>query len=619
MPNSADVNFREIDKSFSVPSLITGVEAVLAQTLRGPYGHDGNIYSNWAEFSKKYGSEVSGMEGPTQIKRALDRGAALRVVKIGHYTTIGDPGSLDAVKGTFGAGLGEEAGDAYFQLALKYPGEDYNNLTAVISAASNGDATYFDLSIIHGEDSRLTENFTNLIIIGTPNVVDSTYLEDVISGSQLVDVTYLDTSAFGGPLRPDDGTFAVTGGSDGGLGAVAQVDTVSLTGTDGTAQISAIGGLVKVATFNTTLTLTASDFVTANAAAYLAVGIVLTSSVADLIFTSNVAGVSQTVPTISNLTLTLAGTVVATTPNTKGGPVDADYSGDAAGTGFYHLAGYNDFDAFASVDNFTAAVHIAGASYAEIRQDCYYIAHLANSNNTLALLTAARATITTDTKYLYIVGGGLGISSPFVTNDTLEIPEVGDVIGTAARSDAEYGRWYSFAGPRRGLVLNALNIVNNFGENQVTLDALANRQINMVVSRDGRMRISGNFSGQLATSRKSFMSVVKLLIHIKKSLRPSLENYLEEPNDFSTFKDIANEIIPFLEDLKSRDKRALVDYAWRGDQNANQDSELSINNRTDLDAGKYKVELYLKEVVSLQELTVDIISSPSGVSFEDQF
>jgi len=97
--------------------------------------------------------------------------------------------------------------------------------------------------------------------------------------------------------------------------AVAQVETLTLTGTDGTADISAAGGLTRTATFASDLGTTAGNFVTANAAAYLVEHIVLTSSGADLIFTAEVPGTAFVPPVIENATLSLDGTVDPTTPN----------------------------------------------------------------------------------------------------------------------------------------------------------------------------------------------------------------------------------------------------------------------------------------------------------------
>jgi hypothetical protein len=111
-------------------------------------------------------------------------------------------------------------------------------------------------------------------------------------------------------------TYLQEDGYDGIGAGVAQVDTVTLTGTSGTANISAAGGLTKLATWNTSLTQTAADFVTAHAAAYALVGITVTSSVADIIFTSTLVGMPFAHPVITNVTTNLDGTVANTTPNT---------------------------------------------------------------------------------------------------------------------------------------------------------------------------------------------------------------------------------------------------------------------------------------------------------------
>jgi hypothetical protein len=78
--------------------------------------------------------------------------------------------------------------------------------------------------------------------------------------------------------------------------AVARIDTLTLTGTGGTATICC-GTLEKTATYNASLTQTALDFKNSFEADYLAIGIVLTNSGDDLIFTANVAGVDFPSPT----------------------------------------------------------------------------------------------------------------------------------------------------------------------------------------------------------------------------------------------------------------------------------------------------------------------------------
>lgn len=96
--------------------------------------------------------------------------------------------------------------------------------------------------------------------------------------------------------------------------AVAQVNTITLTGTEGTALI-VVKGVSKTATFDNDIADTTAAFVAANAAAYLAAGLVLTGTTT-LVFTANVAGVAFDDGTGANVTGNLAGGSVATTPNT---------------------------------------------------------------------------------------------------------------------------------------------------------------------------------------------------------------------------------------------------------------------------------------------------------------
>lgn len=98
--------------------------------------------------------------------------------------------------------------------------------------------------------------------------------------------------------------------------AVAQVQTVTLTGTSGTCNV-AIMGVNYLATFASSLTQTAADFVTTHAAALLLRDIVATSASDQIISTSAIAGVSNGTSTVSSaISGNLTGSVAATTPNT---------------------------------------------------------------------------------------------------------------------------------------------------------------------------------------------------------------------------------------------------------------------------------------------------------------
>lgn len=98
-----------------------------------------------------------------------------------------------------------------------------------------------------------------------------------------------------------------------------QVDTITLIGTNGTANITGTGGLTKEVIFATggtaDLTQTATDFVTSWAADYLTEGVVVTSSGVDIIFTSSTYGIAFTSPVITNTSGDLDGSVVNTQAN----------------------------------------------------------------------------------------------------------------------------------------------------------------------------------------------------------------------------------------------------------------------------------------------------------------
>ena len=99
--------------------------------------------------------------------------------------------------------------------------------------------------------------------------------------------------------------------------AVAQVDTVTITGTSGTANVT-VNGVAYLATFDTDLATTASNFQAAHASALADRDITLTypGSGAAVVFTSAIPGQPFAAVTITNATGDLAGSRAATTGNT---------------------------------------------------------------------------------------------------------------------------------------------------------------------------------------------------------------------------------------------------------------------------------------------------------------
>lgn len=94
-------------------------------------------------------------------------------------------------------------------------------------------------------------------------------------------------------------------------GAVAQVDTVTLTGTAGTANVT-FGGVDYLATFDTSITVTSTAFVALHAAALLLRNITLTGTTT-LVFTATIPGNPHAAPTVTTVVANLDGTNNATT------------------------------------------------------------------------------------------------------------------------------------------------------------------------------------------------------------------------------------------------------------------------------------------------------------------
>jgi len=610
--NSPKVQFQETDLTITPAQVVAGVSNVMLKTKGGPLGTAGvnTLITTWEQFQRVFGGFIAGSTdlGILKAKRALETGSALRVSRIVHYNTIGDASSFDAefsitatsniftiaaalvagqtitytngtavsqlfdtdstttlrklaakiiagfgdistvhvvsgtkfivvpagadiagdtagvtggtppaVTRTTAADFKDSAGNTLFTVSPKYPGAWYNNLRVAVTAGSNGQPGYWDLSITFLGENFAPEIYRNLFITGSPTAGASTYLDTVIKKSKWLNVTYGDLSAIvANPITPVPFTLKMKTGSDGGA-------------------------------------------VTA-----------------------------------------------------------ADYIGDsAAKTGFYAFDGIDDAMQIAVLDDeILSGVHEAGAAYATNRKDLQYFAHIGEDGDAEADLIAEKDALGIDSSYVMFFGGMHSVVDP---SDSVEkvISEIGDVIGLAAYSEKTFGPWLAFSGYNRGLIQNTLGAANQFGAagNSANLDLLANHQINVVINRSNRTMLWGSFTGQLANSQLSLTNIRRFHIYLKKSLGPVLEQFLEEPCDIITFKKIYLSGKSFMDPLIAA--RAIFSYRWEGDQFASTPADFKVNDPDDVAIGKYLVRLFVKDIASMQEFSIDIVLTPSSVSFED--
>nr|DAW04833.1 MAG TPA: tail connector protein [Caudoviricetes sp.] len=213
-------------------------------------------------------------------------------------------------------------------------------------------------------------------------------------------------------------------------------------------------------------------------------------------------------------------------------------------------------------------------------------------------------------KWISYYGAGL-----LYTNDygILQPSDVlGTVLGLADSSGSTYSYSRSFAGLNRGVVIDANGPASvNYGSagRLDTLNDLANACINLFVIKDTasygkRTVLWHNFTDQVKKDSFRFLGNTGLILNIKKTLRPILDQYLEEPNHWSTWSRIYLEVQKYL--TQWVDNNDLTDPKWQGDQDATSWDSLVVNNQTDVRQGKYKVVFSFKDVTALQEITITL-------------
>lgn len=616
MPNASKVEIDEIDQTFSPGDIPVGISGILGDFKRGPINDPSIVISSWGQFQKIFGGLDSESDDALLAKRALERGSQLRVVNIKHYTDITSAASLSAVVASPATTK---------KVALAGNLIPANILTVTINGTP--------IAQLYTTSSDNTFKLLIQLILANAALTSVVQTAIYLGGNALI-------------ITPKTGiTLVVTA-------------AVTLGTSQAAATITAVT-LFKDATGNTLFGLTpknaGADYnnlqVTIQAASNgsanyfdLIIDHVLESALLKETY-KNLRIVGQ--PNLSQSTYLQAITTgsglmdvtyqdlsAVTAPirpvnmiikydtGTDGGAVvDSDLTGDSgAKLGVYALDPYDDFFQFGSANSNSVAVIAAFATYAQDRQDTVAFIHIDNDNVTESEVAAFRDSTNVDSTYVAFFAGGLQIADP-ITSLERDISELGDVMGAASYSATKFGPWYSFAGTRRGLILNALGIVNNFGldANYTNRNLLANHQVCIVGNKNNKNQIMGNFTGQLDNSHLSFLNVRRMLLYLKRLLAPIFNSYVEEPNDPVTWLLIYQEVKPVLKKLQAQ--RAIVKgvegWSYQGDQFVSDVSQCVVNDPTDVGNGKYLVNLFVKDIVSLQLIQVNIILTNSGVSFED--
>lgn len=221
-------------------------------------------------------------------------------------------------------------------------------------------------------------------------------------------------------------------------------------------------------------------------------------------------------------------------------------------------------------------------------------------------------------KWISYFAGGLKYSNSFGLQQNSDV--LGTVLGLADTSATGYGYNYSFAGVNRGVVPDAGGpVVPNFGSPArfKDLETLANNYVNIFVVKDTpsfgkRTLLWHNFTSQVKNDSFRFIGNTGLILNIKKTLRTILESYIEEPNIWNTWSDIYAVVKPIIGNWV--DSHAITEPKWEGDQDASSWKDLKVNTEEEVRQGKYHVVFTFKDVVSMQQVTVDVVLEKASKS-----
>lgn len=613
MSKAARVKFSTENLTQVVSEPNSGISFVLGQSVRGPFANPEDIINSWPKFVEIYGGLSDVSDAPSLARRILERGGSIRFSRVGHYTDPTDETTLDALKGTPSPTILFEIDGPFVtdnEIDVTVNGTPLTTLDFI----TDSNTTYEALATA----LRATSEIQDAIVIDN----GSDAIDMYIVPAKGVTLALTDITITGGVTQPTDSQTDVTSIVDEAGNELFDL-VLKNEGADGNNIFVEIGEASNGSEnyFKITITHVLERTVEtydnlyidgnklASQSNYLK-DIVNGSSFVDVLYKDHNTFSGQLVP--------LKGISYSYIGGTDGSAVeDADYIGDpAAKTGLYAFDSYDDAYGMAVLDNYSDGVNVAGASYAELRADLQFVVHLENSLKNKTALIAKRDSLGITTKYAYIVAGGIRTIDP-ITGLKVDKPEHADVIALASRSATDFGPWYSFAGTRRGALSGVLGVVNNFGTPATfnDLNDLANKQINMVITRNGQTVLWGNHSAQLLNDQESKNNIVRLIIYLKKSLKPTLETFLEEPNDIPTWNRIWYTVKPFLDSLVTN--RAVFSYDWQGDQNASDFDSLVVNNATDVSNGTYKIKLSIAAIAPIEEIDITVILTRAGVSFSD--
>lgn len=596
MPTTPNVQFQFENKNVQNATPLLGVSHVIARTVKGPFNSPDEVINSYPAFQEIYGEEIVPDGSISNIKKAFELGSKLRISRVEggegaengtakSYTPGGEPvigGSAQTIKFT-----------------LIDPSNKSNTIAMVVSIQTKEPGS----PVLDNTGYGLDRNFYLMLTTGTgpTNRVTLTQFKN-FSGADSTEIS-------NGDIIASNLLFSGAKYSAEGPNGQAFVEAQVL-----------------------------QDFVNNTPNIELKFE---SATSTDEALATRIKTIDDVITTFRNYsnwfgTVTVGETLLASNPvymiineGTDGG----DSTKETWLKAYQALADYND-----AYQLICSHVHQhLPSDYMEVLADvgkdviskfetCLYVevpkydssGNIQNPDNVVKALESLIGTVGHAKNIIYFAGGIKYYDS---TGALQNCDVLGTAIGLGDAAASTSGPYVSFAGMNRGVVNDALGpVMENLGapSKKDTLQKLADWYCNLFVIKDTpnqgkRTMLWHNFTSNPLSDSEKFLAIVRLNLYLKKNLRPILEKYLEEPNNWTTWKKIFYEGKEILDDLINV---AITEYTWNGDQYANSYADLQMNNEADVRQGKYKLQIVYKDIVPMQEVTVNIVIDQASHSVD---
>jgi phage tail sheath protein FI len=184
------------------------------------------------------------------------------------------------------------------------------------------------------------------------------------------------------------------------------------------------------------------------------------------------------------------------------------------------------------------------------------------------------------------------------------VPLNGDIAGLAARTDNTNDPWWSFAGLRRGQILNTIKLAYN--PSLADRNSLYQNGVNPVVTFPGEgTMLYGDKTFINYASVFSRVNVRRLFIVLEKSISKASRAELFEFNDAFTQAQFVNIVTPFLRQVQGR----------RGIQKFKVVCDSTNNTPAVVNANQFVGDIYIIPPQSINYIQLNFIAVDNGVNF----